>query len=408
MEYKKIEGGITAPLGFRAAGIHCGLRKNKSKKDIAMIFSDRRCSCAGVFTQNRVYAAPVGVTKAHIADGYARAAICNSGNANTCNADGYDKANMTCEAVAAALNIPANDVIVASTGVIGVPLPIEPILDGIPQLVKELDYTPQASENAAVAIMTTDTKKKEYAYSYEFGGKTIRLGGICKGSGMIEPNMATMICFITTDASIAPDMLKTALKSAITDTFNMVSVDGDTSTNDTVTVLASGMAENEEINAPGEAYDAFAGALLELCRALCKAIASDGEGATKLLECNISGCRSLDDARHLAKSIIKSSLVKAAMFGADANWGRILCALGYAGVDLDVDKIDVSFASSAGEILVCQNGRGYPFDEDEAKKILLRKHIKINVALNDGEASATAWGCDLSYEYVRINGDYRS
>ncbi len=410
MEYNitAIDGGICAAAGFKAAGVHAGFRKNKNKLDLALIVADDVCTAAGVYTTNKVFAAPVGVTRAHLANGKARAVICNSGNANTCNTDGYDKANATCDMLAKALGIDADDIIVASTGVIGVPLPIEPIEKGIPMLIDALDYGIEASNNAACAIMTTDTKKKEYAYELTVGGKTVHLGGICKGSGMIRPNMATMLCFITTDAAVSSEMLRCALSDVIKDTFNMVSVDGDTSTNDMVTVMASGKAGNAEITAPGEDFEAFKAGLAAICKRLAMSIASDGEGATKLLECRVRNFTDKDGARTLAKSVISSSLVKTAMFGADANWGRILCALGYAGVDIDTDKIDVKFKSSAGEILVCENGRGVDFSEELAKAILVRRHLTIDVDMKSGDTSATAWGCDLSYEYVRINGDYRS
>ncbi len=402
------DGGVTAPLGFKASGVHCGLRKNKSKRDLAMVYAECDCSVAGVFTTNKVFAAPVGVTREHIKNGHARAIICNSGNANTCNSDGYDKANATCRAVADALGISEDDVIVASTGVIGVPLPLEPILSGIPELAKSLERSISAAENAATAIMTTDTKKKEFAISYNYGGNVIRLGGMCKGSGMIEPNMATMLGFITTDAAIEPELLQCALSGVIADTFNMISVDGDTSTNDMVTVLASGKSNMPAITEEDGAYEAFESALRYLCTKMCTAIASDGEGATKLLTCDVRNFNDLASAKKLAKSVINSSLVKTAMFGADANWGRILCALGYAGVEIDTDKIDVRFISRAGNILVCENGRGHEFDEDEAKKILSESKITIDVDMKLGDVNARAWGCDLSYEYVRINGDYRS
>lgn len=408
MELIKIDGGITSPLGFRASGIHCGLRKNKSRRDLALIAADHRCAAAGMFTTNKVFAAPVGISRKNIENGYAQAIICNSGNANTCNSDGYAKAEKTCNALSEKLGIPVDDIIVSSTGVIGVPLPIEPIISGIPALVSELGSNPESSEAAAVAIMTTDTKKKEFAFSYKCGEKEIRLGGICKGSGMIQPNMATMLGFITTDAAISPDLLNKALHEAVSVTFNMVSIDGDTSTNDMVIVLASGDAKNDEIVSETSEYYMFRDALKELCRTMAKAIASDGEGATKLIECNVSNFKDEAGAKKLAKSVINSSLVKTAMFGADANWGRILCALGYAGVDIDVDKIDVRFRSKAGEILVCKDGKGYPFDEDTAKAILSRHHLFIDIDMKDGDACATSWGCDLSYEYVRINGDYRS
>ncbi len=403
-----ISGGVCAAKGFRAAGMHCGIRKNTSKKDIALIVADAPCAAAGVYTQNKVFAAPVGVTRAHLANGIAQAVICNSGNANTCNSDGYQKAEATCEAVAAELGISPNDVIVASTGVIGVPLPLDPILNAIRPLKHSLWNDAEAGDAAATAIMTTDTKKKEFSFSFDLDGVTVSLGGICKGSGMIEPNMATMLGFITTDIAITSELLQKALKYAIGDTFNMVSVDRDTSTNDMVTVMASGMAGNAIIDSEGDAYCTFRRALFFLCREMAMAIAADGEGATKLLECTVRGTADHDTAKVLAKSVIRSSLVKAAMFGADANWGRILCALGYAGVDMDPDLVDVTFRSIAGEVPVCVNGRGIPFDEDIAKKVLTETKIIIDVDMKSGYESATAWGCDLTYEYVRINGDYRS
>ncbi|MGN1346575.1 MAG: bifunctional glutamate N-acetyltransferase/amino-acid acetyltransferase ArgJ [Eubacteriales bacterium] len=407
--YKEIDGGVCAAEGFKAYGIHAGLRKNAAKLDLAMIVADNVCHAAGVYTKNKVFAAPVGVTRAHLANGTAQAVICNSGNANACTPDGYDTAGATCRAVAETLGIDENDVIVASTGVIGVSLNTEPILAGLSSLVGALTDTAEGSDKAALAIMTTDTKKKEFALSFSCGGKTVRIGGICKGSGMIHPNMGTMLCFITTDCAIASDVLNTALHAAIEDTFNMVSVDGDTSTNDMVTVLASGKAGNDEITeAAGEAYEMFAGALKLLCYKMATAIAADGEGATKLLICNVTGAKNNEDARILAKSVIASSLVKAAMFGADANWGRVICALGYSGVDFDTGKVDISFASDFGSLPVCKNGGSYEFSEDFAKMVLSTDRVEINCNMNDGDASAQAYGCDLSYEYVRINGDYRS
>ncbi len=408
MKLTPITGGVCAAKGFRAAGMHCGIRKNTSKKDIALIVADAPCAAAGVYTQNKVFAAPVGVTRAHLQNGYAQAVICNSGNANTCNSDGYDKAEATCNALAKELGISADDIIVASTGVIGVPLPLDPILSAIRPLIHSLWNDEDAGDAAATAIMTTDTKKKEFSYSFDLEGKTVALGGICKGSGMIEPNMATMLGFITTDAAITPDLLQKALRYAIGDTFNMVSVDRDTSTNDMVTVLASGKAENPLIDSEGDAYECFKSALYLLCRQMAMAIAADGEGATKLLECTVSGVANHADAKVLAKSVIRSSLVKAAMFGADANWGRILCALGYAGVDMDPDLVDVTFRSAAGAVPVCVNGRGIPFDEELAKAVLTQEIIYIDIDMKSGADYATAWGCDLTYEYVHINGDYRS
>ncbi len=407
--YKEIDGGVCAADGFKAYGIHAGMRKNAAKLDLAMIVADDVCTAAGVSTKNKVFAAPVGVTRAHLANGTAQAVICNSGNANACTPDGYETANATCKAVANALSIDENDVIVASTGVIGVSLNTEPIFRGIPVLLEKLEASAEGSDKAALAIMTTDTKKKEFALSFSCGGKEAHIGGICKGSGMIHPNMGTMLCFITTDCAVASDVLNTALHAAIDDTFNMVTVDGDTSTNDTVTVLASGKAGNETITTTdGAAYEAFAGALKLLCYKLATAIAADGEGATKLLICNVTGARTTADAKVLAKSVIASSLVKAAMFGADANWGRVICALGYSGVDFDTSKVDISFASDLGSLPVCKNGGSYEFSEDYAKMVLSENRVEINCAMNDGDASAQAYGCDLSYEYVRINGDYRS
>jgi len=408
MNITEISGGITSPLGFKAAGVHCGLRKNRSRLDLAMIYSDVRCSAAGVFTTNKVFAAPVGVDKKQLEDGYAQAIVINSGNANTCNSDGYEKAYMTVSKAAEVLGISEGDVLVSSTGVIGVPLPIKPILDGIPMLKSKLGTDEQSGENAAVAIMTTDTKKKEIAVKYEHAGHEIKLGGICKGSGMIQPHMATMLAYVTTDAAISPELLKKALKKCADSTFNMVSVDGDMSTNDTLIAMASGLSGTAEINEESEAYDEFVEALHYVCLYLAKSIAADGEGATKLIECKVKGANSEEDAKILAKSVIKSPLVKCMIFGSDANWGRVLCALGYAGPDIDTEHISCVFRSSAGEIEVCRNGMDCGFDEDEAKKILTRNYITIECSVGDGIGEATAWGCDLSYEYVRINGDYRS
>ena len=401
-----ISGGVCAAKGFKANGIHCGIRKNKSKRDLSLIYSENMANAAAVYTTNLVKGAPLTVTKNHIADGKARAIICNSGNANTCNANGIEIAEETCDVLANELNIDANDIIVASTGVIGMVMDIAPFKSGIPQLVAGLDYNKSAE--AAEGIMTTDTKLKEVAVSFNIGGKECKIGGIAKGSGMIHPNMATMLVFITTDCSISSEMLSKALSSDIKNTFNMVSVDGDTSTNDMVVVLANGMAENDEITAEGEAFDIFMKALNTVTVNLCRKIAGDGEGATKLLECTVTGASSDEIAKTVAKSVICSSLTKAAMFGADANWGRVLCAIGYSGAKVDVNKIDVSFKSQKGEIPVCKNGAGIDFSEELAKEILLEDEIEIKVALNSGEFSSAAWGCDLTYEYVKINGDYRT
>ena len=401
-----IAGGVCAAKGFKASGIHCGLRKNKTLKDLALIVSDVPASAAAVYTQNLVKGAPLLVTQEHLLDGMAQAILCNSGNANTCNADGSAVAKKMCELAGNALGIDLKDVIVASTGVIGQPLPIGPIESGMEALVDALGY--ENSLDAARAIMTTDTAVKETAVSFNVGGRECRIGGIAKGSGMIHPNMATMLVFITTDAAISPGLLQKALSNDILDTFNMVSVDGDTSTNDMVAVLANGMAGNDTIVRENEDYLAFCAALKEITSYLCRSIAKDGEGATKLLTCKVSGAKDADTARKVAKSVICSSLLKAAMFGADANWGRVLCAIGYSGADVDIAKVDVSFSSSAGYLDVCNDGAGVPFSEEIAKNILLQDEIDILVYLNNGEYTATAWGCDLTYDYVKINGDYRS
>ena len=403
---KMIEGGVTAAQGFVAGGIHCGVRKNKSKPDLAMIYSEKPCAAAAVYTQNLVKGAPILVTQKNIADGAAKAVICNSGNANTCNADGEEKAQTMCDLTAQALSIDPQDVVVASTGVIGQVLPIEPIQAGIPELVKALSA--DGSHAAATAIMTTDTIAKEAAAEVEIGGKTVKVGGISKGSGMIHPNMATMLCFVTTDCAISPAMLDKAIHQVTEKTFNMISVDGDTSTNDTFAILANGAAGNPEITAPGPDYDAFAQALEAVCRQLSKLMAGDGEGATKLLICRVDGAADLSMARTVSKSVICSTLFKAAMFGADANWGRVLCAIGYSGAAVDVNKIDVSFRSAKGQVDVCQNGAGIPFSEEKASQVLSEHEIEILVHLHLGEASAEAYGCDLTYDYVKINGDYRT
>lgn len=407
-EIKRVEGGVTYPKGFKASGIHCGLRKNKSKKDLALIFADDVCDAAAIYTTNKVFGAPITVTREHLTDGKARAVIVNSGNANTCNPDGIEKANAMCRALAEKLSIDENDVVVASTGVIGAPLPLEPIVSGIPKLIEELDNTPEAGYCAAAAIMTTDTRLKQIALELTVGDKKVRLGGMAKGSGMISPNMATMLSFITTDIKIDASLLRPLLKQVADKTFNMISVDGDTSTNDTLCVMASGKSEVTVESEDSEEYALFAEALEQICRYLARKMASDGEGATKLLECRINGCDDYQKARILAKSVINSPLVKTAMYGADANWGRILCALGYAGVEFDPSLVEVSFISNAGEINVCKNGGSVTVDEERAKEILLMDSIIIDVDMHQGDFSATSYGCDLSYEYVRINGDYRS
>jgi len=403
---KFIEGGVCAAKGYKAGGIHCGIRKNRTKRDIALIISETKASAAAVYTTNLVKGAPLTVTKNNIADGYAQAVICNSGNANTCNADGIEIAEKMCALVEKHTGIAAGDVIVASTGVIGQPLDINPIADGMAELAASVSENGGA--DAAEAIMTTDTVMKEVAVEFEVGGKIAHLGGIAKGSGMIHPNMATMLVFITTDAAISPEMLKKALSTDIGNTFNMVSVDGDTSTNDMVAVMANGMAGNDEITEADDDFAAFMTALNSVCVHLCRMIAGDGEGATKLLECKVTGADNEATAKTVAKSVICSSLLKAAMFGADANWGRVLCAIGYSGADVDVNKVGVAFESAKGKITVCVNGAGVPFSEELAKEILLEKEIRILVSLGETGFRATAWGCDLTYEYVKINGDYRT
>ena len=402
---KQIEGGICAAKGFTANGIHCGIRKNKGKRDLSLIFSEKRAATACVYTKNLVKGAPLEVTKQNISDGYAQAVICNSGNANTCNANGREIALEMCSLCAKELAISEKDIVVASTGVIGQPLDIAPIAAGIPELAKGLGANGSA---AAEGIMTTDTVEKQISFSFDINGTECRIGGIAKGSGMIHPNMATMLVFVTTDCAISPGMLQKALSADVETSFNMVSVDGDTSTNDMVCVMANGMAGNAEITAQGAEFDAFCEALNAVTVYLCRLIAGDGEGATKLLECNVSNAKDDETAKTVAKSVICSSLLKAAMFGADANWGRVLCAIGYSGADVDVTKIDVEFQSVAGAITVCVNGSGIDFSEEKAKEILVEKEIKININLKSGESKATAWGCDLTYDYVRINGDYRT
>ena len=403
---KMIQGGVCAAKGFKANGIHCGIRHNKTKRDLAIIVSEVPASAAAVYTQNLVKGAPLTVTKQHIADGIAQAVICNSGNANTCNANGIEIAEGMCALVTEHTGVPANNVIPASTGVIGQPLDLTPIKNGMAELVSGLSA--ENSWAAAEGIMTTDTTKKELAVSFTLGGKQCHMGGIAKGSGMIHPNMATMLVFITTDVAISPAMLQKALSGDITQTFNMLSIDGDTSTNDMVTVLANGMAGNAPITSEGEDFDTFMKALNTITVHLCRSIAGDGEGATKLLECTTTGADTLEAAQKAAKSVICSSLLKAAMFGADANWGRVLCAIGYSGAEVDINKIDVSFRSQKGTVEVCKNGSSVPFSEELAKEILLEKEIEILVDLGDGPYGATAWGCDLTYDYVKINGDYRT
>ncbi len=403
---KLVNGGVCAAKGYKASGIYCGIRKNPNKKDLALILSEVPAHAAAVYTTNLVKGAPLTVTRAHISDGLAQAVICNSGNANTCNADGIEIAETMSSLTARALGIRAEDVVVASTGVIGQPLPVAQIASGIPGLAASLSY--DGSADACAAIMTTDTKEKSVAVEFMLDGKNCRLGGIAKGSGMIHPNMATMLVFLTTDAAVSPAMLQKALSGDVRNTFNMISVDGDTSTNDMAVILANGLAGNEEITAEGEDFTAFMCALNTVTVQLCRMIAGDGEGATKLLECRVNGAKDDAAAKTVARSVISSSLTKAAMFGEDANWGRVLCAIGYSGADVDIGKVDVEFQSAAGTVAVCKDGAGIPFSEEKAAEVLHEKEIDIVITLGDGSAGATAWGCDLTYEYVKINGDYRT
>lgn len=406
MNYKVIDGSVTSAKGFLASGIHCGVKNGTTKKDLALIYSTTPCIGAGMYTNNVVKCAPIYVTKEHLQNNKAQAIICNSGNANCCTGeDGINKAKIITEELASTLKINTDDVLIASTGVIGVPINATAIKNGISDLVARLTNT---GSDAAEAIMTTDTVKKECAVQIEIGGKTVTIGAIAKGSGMIEPNMGTMLSFITTDAAISEELLKAALKETVDISFNRISIDGDTSTNDTVLILANGLAENPTISEKSEDYNKFVEALTYVTITISKMLAKDGEGATKLIECTVNGCKNEQEGIVFAKSVITSSLVKTAMFGADANWGRILCALGYAGLDFDPSKVDVSFISNAGSIVVCENGASVEFSEELAKEILVEDEITIKVEMNSGNASVTAWGCDLTYEYVKINGDYRS
>lgn len=407
--YKYIDGGVCASKGFKASGVYCGIKETENKKnDIALVVSDVMCNAAAVYTQNKVKGAPIVVTKRNLeaTGGKAQAVIVNSKNANTCNADGEEKAEKMCQLAANALNLKPEEVIVASTGVIGQILPIEPIERAIPKLILGLCVC--GNEDAATAIMTTDTVKKEVAVEFEIDGKVCHLGGMAKGSGMIHPNMATTLNFITTDCAVSRDMLQKALSEVVKITYNCLSVDGDQSTNDMVALMSNGLAQNVEISEPNANFEIFKQALYIVMMNMTRMLAKDGEGATKLLECTVSGAKDLDSAITVAKSVICSPLFKCAMFGSDANWGRILCAVGYADAEFDINKVDVSLASNAGEICVCKDGAGIEFSEEEAKKILLEDEIQIKISIGDGEFSATAWGCDLTYDYVKINGDYRS
>ena len=404
-----IDGGVCAAQGFRAAGLHVGVKThNVNKKDVALIVSDADCAAAAVFTTNVVKAAPIHVTKAHLANGRARAVVANSGNANACAPMGEENAERMCAAAAKAIGCGAEDVLVCSTGVIGQTLRVNVIEEGMEELASLLERSGAASDAAAHAIMTTDTVKKEAAVETTVGGKTVRIGGIAKGSGMIHPNMGTMLCFITTDCAISPEMIREALVDTAHVSFNRISVDGDTSTNDTCLVLANGLAGNETITGEGEDYAAFLEALKALCVRLARMMAKDGEGARHLITCTVAGAKDEESAQTIAKSVISSTLTKAAIFGCDANWGRVLCAMGYSGEEFDPDKVDVAFASAAGEIPVCRQGRGLDFDEDLAKRILTEDEVEIRVRMGEGDAACTCWGCDITYDYIKINGDYRT
>ena len=406
---KEIAGGVCAARGFRAAGIHVGVKThNLNKKDVALIVSDTMCTAAGVFTTNVVKAAPVLVSRAHLANGKARAIVCNSGNANACAPMGKENALRMCDAAANALGCDSDDVLVASTGVIGQMLKVDVIENGIPRLSGLLEASAAASDAAAHAIMTTDTVKKEVAVETVIGGKSVRIGGIAKGSGMIHPNMGTMLCFLTTDCAISSEMIRAALLETVQVSFNRISVDGDTSTNDTCIVLANGMAGNAEIAEKNGDYSVFVEALEVLCTKLARMMAKDGEGAKHLITCTVQGAASGKSAETISKSVISAPLTKAAIFGCDANWGRVLCAMGYSGETFDPDKVDVHFASAAGEIAVCEQGQGLPFDEELAKKILTEDEVEILIRMGEGDGSCTCWGCDITYDYIKINGDYRT
>ena len=404
-----IEGGVCAAQGFRAAGMHVGVKThNTDKKDVALIVSDVDCAAAAVFTKNVVKAAPIHVDRIHLSDGKARAVIANSGNANACAPKGEENAEKMCAAAAKTIGCKSEDVLVSSTGVIGQTLNVSVIENGMPALFAQLEHSAAGSDAAAHAIMTTDTVKKEVALETVIGGRTVSIGGIAKGSGMIHPNMGTMLCFLTTDCAISPAMIKSALLDTVTVTFNRISVDGDTSTNDTCLVLANGLADNTEITEKNGDYDDFVAALRELCTTLAREMAADGEGAKHLITCTVSGGENEKSAETVAKSVIASTLTKAAIFGADANWGRVLCAMGYSGEQFDPDRVDVTFASAAGDVQVCRQGRGLDFDEELAKRILSEHDVEINISMGEGDASCTCWGCDITYDYIKINGDYRT
>lgn len=423
--YTYVDGGVCAAKGFKANGVYSGIDKamksvhdmdleangideNDHKNDLGMVVSDDVCNTAAVYTTNKVKGAPILVTKKNLelTGGKSRAVIVNSKNANTCNTDGEEVAAKMCELTAGVLGIRSEEVVVASTGVIGIPLPIAPIEEHLKELVEGLSYDGNAK--AVNAIMTTDTVPKEVAVTFEISGTTCTLGGMAKGSGMIHPNMATTLNFVTTDVAIKTELIQKALSEVTKITYNCLSIDGDTSTNDMVCVMANGLSGNKEIETEGEDYEAFKQALYIVMMNMTRMLAKDGEGATKLIECTVSEAKDLDTAITVAKSVVASSLFKCAIFGEDANWGRIACAIGYADADFDITKIDVDMASSKGTLPVCRNGYGVEFSEDFAKEVLSEDEIMVNIILHDGEAQATAWGCDLTYDYVKINGDYRS
>jgi glutamate N-acetyltransferase/amino-acid N-acetyltransferase len=401
-----IEGGICAPQGYRAAGVHCGFRRNTKKKDLGLLVSDVMCNAAAVYTQNKIKGAPIVVNKEHLRDGRAQAIICNSGIANTCAAGGVEVARETCRLAADALRVKASDIIVCSTGVIGEPIRIETFQTGIPRVVKKLSYND--SDGMATAIMTTDKVKKETAVEFKLADKVCRIGGIAKGSGMINPNMATMLSFLTTDVGISSDMLRVALERDIIETYNQISVDGDTSTNDTVAILANGLSGNPIIDTLGKDFDTFCAALRMVTITLCRGLVKDGEGASKMIECVVKNSPTREIARIVASSVVESELVKSAVFGEDANWGRVLCAVGYADADFECGKIDIFLASRAGELQVCTCAEAIQFDEEKAAAILAEDEIWIIVDLHDGVKEGVAYGCDLTYDYVRINARYRT
>ena len=408
-DFNTISGGVCAAQGFRAAGLHVGVKThNVNKKDVGLIVSDVPCTAAAMFTKNVVKAAPIHVTKAHLKGGKVRAIVANSGNANACAPKGEENAERMCAAAAKAIGCAPEEVLVASTGVIGQTLKVEVIEDGMPALYGLLEHSADGSDGAAHAIMTTDTVKKEFAGQVVIGGKEVHIGGIAKGSGMIHPNMGTMLCFLTTDCAISREMLQEALQEVVRTTFNRISVDGDTSTNDTCCILANGLAGNREITEKNDHYVDFVMKLHEICYLLARSMAKDGEGAKHLITCTVRGAESEEQAETISKSVISSTLTKAAIFGCDANWGRVLCAMGYSGERFDPEKVDVSFASNAGEILVCRQGRGLGFDEELAKKILSEDEVDIDITMAEGDESCTCWGCDITYDYIKINGDYRT